>query len=49
MENTTTSSTCRCKCWKRWSEAWISDTTGDGMGLDVLSFDEVDESEHDKK
>jgi len=24
---------------------WISDSTGDGLGFDVLSFDEVDESE----
>lgn len=24
---------------------WVSDTTGDGLGFDVLSFDEVDESE----
>ena len=25
---------------------WISDTSGDGLGFDVLSFDEVDESEY---
>jgi hypothetical protein len=24
---------------------WVSDTTGDGLGFDVLSFDEADESE----
>jgi hypothetical protein len=24
---------------------WVSDTTGDGLGFDVLSFDEIDESE----
>ena len=24
---------------------WVSDTSGDGLGFDVLSFDEIDESE----
>jgi hypothetical protein len=24
---------------------WVSDTSGDGLGFDILSFDELDESE----